>query len=875
MIPAHSQQTIDKLNANQLKLPKESTSKALLLDSSGQVKSSSNISDTELDYLDGLSDTLVNLLSGKEATITPGTTSDYFRGDKTFQTLDKAAVGLSNVDNTSDATKNSAIATLTNKTLTSPVINSPTGLVKADVGLSNVDNTSDSNKPISTATQTALNLKADDSSVVHNTGNESISGTKTFTGKLVASSTSNGSTPCPAMTGAQISALTGMGDGDCVYNTTTKALNYYNGTTSAWTAIGSGGGGGTRLELMSDGSFESGVADGSCSGCTASQESTIVMTTPNNTKALKMLFSASTGSYTIDKSTSVYFTNADGTVGAWIRTDQSGCYFKSRQNGADTGDQKTILNDSTYHYYQLNFNATATSIGYKVDCTSSITGSVYVDESTVKVDPRLSAIAYVANDSDWTDYTVTAGGFGTLVSQKFKWRREGAEIVVMGSLEAGTTTATPASFSLPVFNGTQLSIDSSKLTNFGSLTILDGEVHVSGSTSVGNYVVDSGCNPHADSSDYTKVFVSCRNSLTAATTVVTPQYAANNLVVTNGQLQVYFRAPILGWQAVNPNYLTAPETFSTDYNTLTFKTSAVTSSDAVGTYSTYSYTINSNTKTVCATAPTTAPNSSDGILIFTRAYNAASTCASPVRYEIQIGKNLKGVTRNLYKSTGKSIGGSLGYYHYSAGAGQYGLEFQDYNEATGILTLDAGYNFISSITAASFLFNDLTSGTSGYLTITASKNPALTGLNIPKSEVWVYGGNGNGSSSTKIRRFVTVGANFGSDITDSGDSATLGRTFTINTVGVYAMTYCDAGTTLNSYFGISKNSTQLTTTPTSINAADLLAMTATLSNNTSAAACVTTTSNLSVGDVIRAHTEGLNNSTSSFGVSFRITKVSF
>ena len=39
-------------------------------------------------------------------TIIPaGTTSQYFRGDKTFQTLDKTAVGLSNVDNTSDANK--------------------------------------------------------------------------------------------------------------------------------------------------------------------------------------------------------------------------------------------------------------------------------------------------------------------------------------------------------------------------------------------------------------------------------------------------------------------------------------------------------------------------------------------------------------------------------------------------------------------------------------------------------------------------------------------------------------------------------------------------------------------------------------------------
>ena len=50
--------------------------------------------------------------------------------------------------------------TLTNKTLTAPVINSPTGITKSDVGLSNVNNTSDANKPISTATQSALDLKA-------------------------------------------------------------------------------------------------------------------------------------------------------------------------------------------------------------------------------------------------------------------------------------------------------------------------------------------------------------------------------------------------------------------------------------------------------------------------------------------------------------------------------------------------------------------------------------------------------------------------------------------------------------------------------------------------------------------------------------------
>lgn len=56
-------------------------------------------------------------LSWKENTVTAWTTSQYYRWDKTWQTLDKTAVWLANVDNTSDATKNSASVTLTNKTV--------------------------------------------------------------------------------------------------------------------------------------------------------------------------------------------------------------------------------------------------------------------------------------------------------------------------------------------------------------------------------------------------------------------------------------------------------------------------------------------------------------------------------------------------------------------------------------------------------------------------------------------------------------------------------------------------------------------------------------------------------------------------------------
>lgn len=95
----------------------------------------------------------------------------------------KGDVGLGNVDNTSDATKNAASVTLTNKTLTSPVINSPTGIVKGDVGLGNVDNTSDANKPVSTAQATAIGLKADAASPIF-TGTVENQGAEVYSGDI-------------------------------------------------------------------------------------------------------------------------------------------------------------------------------------------------------------------------------------------------------------------------------------------------------------------------------------------------------------------------------------------------------------------------------------------------------------------------------------------------------------------------------------------------------------------------------------------------------------------------------------------------------------------------------------------------------------------
>jgi hypothetical protein len=130
-----------------------------------------SVTNAEFQFIGGLTSDAQTQLNAKEATITATTSADYYRGDKTFATLNKTAVGLGNVDNTSDANKPVSSATQTALNLKENTITATTSadyyrgdktfatLNKSAVGLGNVDNTSDANKPVSTATQTALDTK--------------------------------------------------------------------------------------------------------------------------------------------------------------------------------------------------------------------------------------------------------------------------------------------------------------------------------------------------------------------------------------------------------------------------------------------------------------------------------------------------------------------------------------------------------------------------------------------------------------------------------------------------------------------------------------------------------------------------------------------
>lgn len=186
--------------------------------------------------------------------------------------------------------------------------------------------------------------------------------------------------------------------------------------------------------------------------------------------------------------------------------------------------------------------------------------------------------------------------------------------------------------------------------------------------------------------------------------------------------------------ALSDQILTAPESFSTDTASLSYASSAAytlsTLQNApVGSYITFTYAANTNTRTQTTTRPTQtdADMNVNGMLIYTRAYNAASTAAQPAAFAIQIGKGMKGVNLNLYKSTGKATSGSLDYVILTNDTAAYGAGYKEYNEATGILIIDAAAA-IGTNTARTFVYSDGSTTNSGYLVINASKSPALTGV---------------------------------------------------------------------------------------------------------------------------------------------------
>ncbi len=233
-----------------------------------------------------------------------------------------------------------------------------------------------------------------------------------------------------------------------------------------------------------------------------------------------------------------------------------------------------------------------------------------------------------------------------------------------------------------------------------------------------------------------------------------------------------FRGSILA-EALSDQILTEPETFSSDtaqfvYAPSSTYTLTTLANAPVGTFITFTYAANTNTRTQTTTAPTQTVGDMNvnGVRIFARPYNATSTAAQPAAFSVQIGRGLKGKSLDLYKNIGKVTGGSLDFYEdtgFTTGA------LVIYNETTGVLTVDAGRTAIVA-NGHTFIFEDNSQQTDGYVVINASKNPALVGLNAGEAPVVAsYFLSANQAVTANVTR-----VNFDSRIVDPYNAVTTG-----------------------------------------------------------------------------------------------------
>lgn len=786
------------------------------------------IDKSELGYLDGSTSNIQTQINAKAATITGAATSIATTDLATSMALQSDASG-----------KVEASATV-----------SSTELGYVDGATSNI--------------QTQLNtlgtsVSTNDTNAVHKTGDESISGTKTFTGKLVTSSTVNGSIPCPVMTEIQRDAIAAPVLGDCITNSTTNSLNVYNG--SLWKAAGGGlsdwettfsyaigdiviesdkiyqalvahtsgtfatdlaaakwirlndeltvnTATGKTLEVpykqatevstdkirietgnknrLQDGGFENSIPSAyltgiSCTG-TANPIPSAETTSPIEGKqslVIAVSGGASGGVCTIYQDADTFHA-LDGIVSMYLKSDtQAGVVFIKRVNGAEavridpnaSNTYRDIVSNPVLFKIPGAMGTTSTGVGVEVTVAASQTIVVTMDEAKVGMEDvktdatRIeSQSSYFNNSTVLNNSAVTGSPSATTGVGLYSYDSLSGIYTALKTIKVGASLTLQAEGAASVL---------CSIRKNGSSVFRDSSLAVTSSScsASGDMVLSSG-----DTFQFVNISTNNSNNTTASIVATT----ADN----------------------TEQFSTAADFFSTDTNTLAFKATAITDSDPVGTFNTYSYDgapTASNNKTICGSAPTQliADMKTNGIKIFTRAYNADSTCENPARVEVKIAKagtSLPTLSKELYKSAGKLISGIMDYSLISSNATQYGFSINSYDSATGILIVDAGYSRQSTITAAALLMSDGSTSASGYLVINAQPKKTTAVQDFAEFDYVYVGANGNGGEAITVNvtpiPFIEV---------EDSHNAWNGNTFTTPTgkAGLYEFTSCTTWATSN------------------------------------------------------------------------------
>jgi hypothetical protein len=355
------------------------------------------------------------------------------------------------------------VQTLTNKTLTAPSITSPTGIVKGDVGLGNVDNTSDAtknsaavnltNKTITSAsivTPTRLDMKQDTLANLQTYAATAADGQLVFATDTKATYVVK-SSALSAVGGSGVSnyiSASGADDGIGAWITYADA---------AATSPVDGIGGSPTLTFAT-------------SATTPLRGTASFLATKSAANLQGNGFSIP---FTIDSADKgrVLQANFDYKIfsGTYADNDMV-CYIYDVTNSRLIQPSAfQIKNSGIIEVQRMEFQSNSDSTSYRlivhISSVSALAYSVQFDNFFIGTQAK----SYGSLITDWALYTPTySAGFGTVATSSVYYRRSGDSIEIQGTFVTGTVAASAATLTLP----TGLSIDANKLATGGQPRLL-------------------------------------------------------------------------------------------------------------------------------------------------------------------------------------------------------------------------------------------------------------------------------------------------------------------------------------------------------------------------------------------------------------------